>query len=511
MSPYRNRFNSRFQGGLGLPTLSGVQELSSDGGIGYEVASAGRTVRHRGFVQGVYASADRHLDRTTLNYLRESCRMHDRQSSLFSGVINRALDNIIGSVFDFVPTTGDPEVNKVAKAFITNRMRKELCDAAGQMDFPTIARTALRGVWNDGASVLVKQKNGALLNFEADQLESPSQTGQNGSPKRIVNGVELNKKNRHIAYWIRQRETRGDYGSGIHAATNSKRVSSNFVLYPAYKVRFGQTVGVPYLAAILKRHNKINNYLDYESTAAEINAMLGWKIVRNDVGIKLPGDEANTDTTSTYDRIEKMEPGLIFDLQEGEDVDMIGSKRPGDNFEPYLINSLRIIGVGIGMPLELIMLDFSRTNYSSARASLGEARRMFRVWQKFTQTEICMPWYAWQIARGIALGELPADPRLFLARCQWPAWEYIDPVKEATGNQISMDGNVKSPSEVIREQGREPDETFAEIKADKEKMESLGILPEPTVQPEKKLNTQMGLLMSAVSDLTEIVEDLKRD
>jgi lambda family phage portal protein len=436
--------------------------------------------------------------------------MHDRQDSLFSGIINRALDNIVGSVFDFVPSTGDPELDKVAKSFITKRMTKKVCDASGQFDFSSLLKIALRGVWNDGASVLTQRKNGSMLAFEADQLESPNQVGQNGSARRIVNGIELNKLNRHIAYWIRQRETRGDFGAGIHAASNSKRISSSRVFYPAYKTRIGQTSGVPFLASILKRHNKINNYLDYESVAAEINAMLAWQIKRSDTGVPTPGNEANTDTASTYDRVEKIEPGMLFDLDPGESVEMVGSQRPGDNFEPYLINCLRIIGVGIGMPLELIMLDFSRTNYSSARASLGEARRMFRVWQKFAGTEICLPWHTWQITRGIALGELPARPELFNTRIQWPAWEYIEPVKEATGNRISMEDNVKSPSEVIRERGAEPIEVFQEIADDKAKMQELGIFVEPR-QTDNQFSSQVGMLMSAVSDLTELVEDMKND
>lgn len=445
--------------------------------------------------------------------------MHDRRTSLFSGILNRALDNIFGANFDFIPNADDkpltkdgPSLNDIAKKYITFRMTADVCDAAGIMDFSEIGKTALRGVWNDGATLQVKQKTGHLLNFEADQVESPTQTNGSVNVPRIVQGVELNNVNRHVAYWVKQRQSSNDFGMVRGNFRSSKRVPAGNTFYPAYRTRFGQTIGVPYLASILGFFDRTNNYLDYESLAAEGNSMMGWQILRDNISTGPTGTEDNPDTSSSFDQVQKMEPMMVFDFgTTGEKVEMIGSARPGDNFEPYLINSLRIVGVGIGMPLELLLLDFSKTNYSSARASLGEGRRMFRAWQKFCQVKFCMPWYRWQIARGIASGELPADPRLFQARVQWPAWEYIDPVKESTGNQISIDGNVKTQSEVIRERGAEPDEVFNERAKEIEKQKDLKIWVEPTEPSQNKLSSQIGQLMSVVSDLTEKVEDIRSD
>jgi len=133
------------------------------------------------------------------------------------------------------------------------------------------------------------------------------------------------------------------------------------------------------------------------------------------------------------------------------------------------------IPLALKLPLELVLLDFSRTNYSSARASLGEARRMFRTWQRFAEVEFCMPWYRWQIARGVASGVLPADAAVFGARCQWPAWEYIDPLKEAQGNAVAISTATKSISECIRERGQEPAEVREELKRDVEWLREVGI------------------------------------
>lgn len=443
-------------------------------GVGYEIADGGRTRRNFGLVAGLVAAADRHLTKHTLGQLREFCRMHDRQSTLFSGILDRALHNIFGANFDFVPQTGESELDKRAKDYIAERMTKEKADAEGKRDLAEIAQAGVRAVWNDGDILLAKRRDGSLLAYEADQMETPSEMQRPGG-RRVVLGVELDDVNRPRRFCVKKRLTKNDYGNTEYAGEKYQWIPAHQAIWPAYRKRFHQTRGVPFLAVILGTFDRTNNYLDYESLAAEGNSMLGWQIIKEPDDTAPPGEEDNPDTGSNFDKLQKMEPFMVFDLGTGEEIKTIANNRPGDNFESYLITCCRIIGVGVGLPLELLLLDFSRTNYSSARASLSEGRRMFRVWQKWAAQHICLPWHRWQIDRGIAAGELPADPRLYLTRCQWPAWEYIDPVKENQGSQIAISFAGKSISEYIRERGREPLEVFDELENDVKTLKEKGI------------------------------------
>lgn len=457
-------------------------------GVGYEIAVSSRTRRAFGVVAGLVASADRHMSKTTLGQLREICRMHDRGSALFSGMIDRAIDNVFGSDFDFIPNSGDRELDKIIKRYIKGRQTAENASASCEESFPDLAKLALRAVWTDGDQLLVKKPNGRLLPFEADQIETPGAAGLGGGAERIVLGVRLDNDNRHLGYYVRLRHSRGDTGY-IRPDAPSQFVKRVDAIFPAYRKRQNQTRGIPFLAAALAFYDRTHNWLDYESLAAEGNSMLGWKITKEHSVNDLAGAAANEDdeTNSTFEQVQKMEPLQVFELRPGEDVQMIGAERPGSNFEPYLITCCRVIGVAIGMPLELVMMDFSRTNYSSARASLGEARRSFRVWQKFADERICRPWYAWQIARGIAAGELPAKDTLFDFRCQWPAWEYIDPAKSAAGNDLDMRNLIKTPQECIREQGKEPLEVLDEWQVWNKELEERGLKrPEPAAKTASK-------------------------
>jgi lambda family phage portal protein len=392
--------------------------------------------------------------------------MHDRQSPLISGLLDRAVHNIFGANFDFIPTTKEKTLNEKIKSYISRRMEARFADAARQDDFPDMAMTGLRAVWNDGDQLWVKRKEGNLLVFEADQVETPTDSRLQTPDKRIVLGVELDDYNGHNGYYVRQRLTKGDYGGLKESSPDYQRVPEQYAIFPAFRKRKNQTRGVPFLATILGFYDRMNDYIDYEAIAALANSMLGYKITRKtplEVNNGPPNITTNTGPTNeTFDKLEKMEPLMIFDLLQDEDIDVFGSQRPGDNFSPYLMICARILGVGVGMPLEILMLDFSQTNYSSGRMAKAEAKKTTRVWRNFAETREAMPWYRWQIARGIALGELPPAPNIFSARCQWPEEEYIDPQKEAQGNKIAVQSCEKTVSENIRARGGEPEEVFVE-------------------------------------------------
>lgn len=57
----------------------------------------------------------------------------------------------------------------------------------------------------------------------------------------------------------------------------------------------------------------------------------------------------------------------------------------------------------------------------------------------------------------------------------WPAWEYLDPAKEAAGHELALKNRTKSRSQIIREQSEEPDRVFAEIADEEDELRGLGV------------------------------------
>jgi len=438
---------------------------SARGSRGFDVVTPDRTRRAMAFMTGLAAAADAHLDGLTLGRLREMCRMHDRRSALFSGMLDRAVDNVFGADFDFIPRTDDRELNRRIKTYITEQMQPDRFDAAGMMGMVEACHLALRAIWNDGETLWVKRPGGVVMAFEADQINTPKHDKTN-----ITLGVEKTADGRPVALHLDQRKNANDSGTVSASPERSVRVTIPNAIWPVFRKRYGQTRGLPVIAAALSSYGRLNNYLDYESLAAEGNAMLGIKITREPGDEALPGvvDNADSGTASTFDKVQKFEPFSVWDLLPGEDVGLVNSSRPGDAFSPYTTMMCRIVGVAVGFPIELMLMDFSAGNFSSQRMALEEARRSFRRWQQFCHRKLCMPWYRWQIARAVAGGILPARDDIFKANVQWPGWPYIEPYKEANANKIAVEGLQKSVSECIRARGLEPLEVFEEIVAERQ-------------------------------------------
>jgi capsid protein len=55
----------------------------------------------------------------------------------------------------------------------------------------------------------------------------------------------------------------------------------------------------------------------------------------------------------------------------GDKVSPFTPSRPNSGYGQFVENVLRHIGAGLNIPFELLMKDFSKTNYSSARAALS--------------------------------------------------------------------------------------------------------------------------------------------
>ena len=136
-------------------------------------------------------------------------------------------------------------------------------------------------------------------------------------------------------------------------------------------------------------------------------------------------------------------------------------QRPAAQFGAFLENVFRIVAVGLAMPYELLLKDFSKTTYSSARASMLEAWRSFNRRRDRLGTGFMDPIYGLFIEEMVDAGRIDAPDfyanRAAYLRCRWigPGKGWVDPVKEAQAAQIRMDGFVSTLEDECAEQGKD--------------------------------------------------------
>lgn len=424
---------------------------------GYDITQPRRTRRQRAN-RGADGPADNAQDDRTLWEIRETCRDHDRNSGLLHGLIERGVDNIAGPEYQFRPASGDEAFDRDAAELL--KENSVATEYRGLFNLQNIITLGMRSLYPDGDLLLNHLAGNRIQVLEAHELVTPV-NGKGWRDRRVIGGVELDDQGRHAAYYLRDPRQPYNYGySGwVQSHEQAQRLPAASAQHLANRHRFSQTRGVPLLAPLLDMFDMLDGYLDAEMLAAKINADVVYGIRRPQATSPLPGvslqDDLNstTDSETTFDKLLRSEPGMILDLLAGEDFVSIGNSRPGDTFQPYVMTILRMLGASIGMPLELVLLDFSQTNYSSARAALLQAYRCFKRLQLYLRDWLIQPIYNRWMSRWIAAGELPPIDGAYKLLYLPPRWAWIDPLKEVLAMEKQIAAGAGSLDQWVSETG----------------------------------------------------------
>ena len=146
-----------------------------------------------------------------------------------------------------------------------------------------------------------------------------------------------------------------------------------------------------------------------------------------------------------------MQPGTMTIGQPGHKPHIISSNRPGPTFDAFYERILRAAAASTGQPYEMVAKDFSKTNYSSARAALLEVWKLHTLYQDWMIRSFLRPCWmmvmeeAW--LRGLlavpagapSFWKSPAIMRAW-GRCIWtrPPRGQVDPVKERQADDLAL-------------------------------------------------------------------------
>ncbi len=182
---------------------------------------------------------------------------------------------------------------------------------------------------------------------------------------------------------------------------------------------------------------------------------------------------------------QELSPGQIMYGNENEKPEVLESNRPSSNFMNFCDLVMRITASSLEIPYEVLTKDFSKTTYSSARAALLEAWRVYAIYRSFFTRQYCQPLWCMVMEEAWLRGylQLPAGaPDFYEAQALWcntrwigPARGYIDPTKEIQANIEAINAGLMSRSEAIAERGGDFDDVTDQLAAEKKRYEELGI------------------------------------
>ena len=297
------------------------------------------------------------------------------------------------------------------------------------------------------------------------------------SGNKVIQGIEFDSFGRVVAYHFYKNHP-GDTLAAVEKNVELIRVDTVDVAHGYLIERIKQTRGVSIFHAVLNLLKDVKEYKESETVAARIAAAMVFQI-RRDVGMN-PNDAHKALEKTTRDF--SIKPGMLFDgLLPGEQAEILSSDRPNPNLKGFLDTQLRGICAGTYSAFSSVSKDYLGGSYSSQRqeanenrASILELRQIFinqhnqPIYQRFV--EMCDLQGLIVIPSNIDLDTL------FDADFRGPGMERIDAKAEADANIQNILAGLKSKTEIILENGGDPEEVNAQINAERKFASESGLL-----------------------------------
>lgn len=445
----------------------------------YFAASNGRYMPTPPGVSPMGSGADYHY-RTETEYFRmlERARFLDRDNMVVGQGVTRVVANILQEGFTYDPDTGDEGLDAEWKARWKEWSEEpSLCDFEGERCFQDFEQAAMRNVIVDGDAIPLLTNRGSIQWRESHHLRNPYGIFNND---RIVHGVEMNGSRQRVAYWITSDEI--NPLRAIVPTNNFRRIpkrDANGLLNCLHLYdpkRMSQTRGVTAFAPSvvpMQYHEDLQFATLLKAKVASFIAIFRqYDAEANVQSGRQGGARSRVSMVDGSSRIVES-TGLAQTItgDPGEKLEGFAPNIPNQEFFPHMSLILGIIAINLDLPLVVFMLDPSRTNFSSWRGAIDQARMRFRQRQDWMRRNFHQPITKWQVSSWLASDpatrNLPSTVDPYGHTWKRPKWAYIEPLTDGQADDLRISRNLEAASTVCAESGRDWDEVAPRIVRDR--------------------------------------------
>jgi lambda family phage portal protein len=401
-----------------------------------------------------------------------------RNNPWVTTAVDSLVGNVVGAGIKPQSTHPDRAVRETLQALWLRWT--DHADAGGLADFHGLQSLAVRAMIESGenfARLRVSPEVGSSVPLSIELLDReqvPTDLHREiGGGARIRAGIEFNSAGHRVAYRVLPSRPGDSLGP---LRMDPVRVPAADCLHLFKPLAAGQLRGITWLAPVLLRLHELDQFEDASLVKAKVAALFTGFITDPDGTVGgLSGD--NNSGVLTVG----MEPGSLIPLPPGADI-RFSTPTEHDAYAPFVKNHLRAVAAGMGLPYELVSGDLEGVTYSSIRAGLIEfRRRVDQLQHNIVVYQFCRPVWERFVRLAVLSGVLPAhdfdkNPAAYLG-CQWlpPKFDYVDPKKDVEAEILAIDAGLKSRTQAISERGYDAENIDAEIAADKERADALGL------------------------------------
>jgi len=395
-------------------------------------------------------------DRESRTWVMARARDLERNSDIMNSVINAYKRNVIGSGFQIQAKTPRSELNKELERLWKKWCKARNCDVTGQQSLNQILRMAVVRKKVDGGILFVKRyTNDGMIPFclqmiEVDELDT-MQTYPNKEGNRVVGGVEYNRYNRPVGYWIRQYDIDG------YSISDPVYVKADDCIFYFSKKRPSQIREMSDMAQTVTRIRDVNEFITAVSVKQRIEACLAVFIKKALPVTGIGRTDQSSERKFDYDG-KTLTPGMMKELNAGDDVEVVNPTGQSADATSFTKLQQRLIGAGQGLSYESTSRDMSETNYASARQGaiedemtyLEEKEMIISILDEIYETFVISCW----IAGLIDVKDFWEHKDDYLMH-EWiqPPKKWVDPQKESNATKTALNLGIKTYKQVAAENG----------------------------------------------------------
>lgn len=433
-------------------------------------------------------------------HMMERARHYERDDAVIGQGIRRLAANVIQDGFTPDPDTGSKDLDgRLKDLWFDWSEDPDQCHSEGEFTFHDMEELAFSSTIRDGDIFAFPLIEGSVQLVEGHRPRTPLNTRRN-----VVHGILLDERARREELWV----TKEDIGmhSSVRRVSDIAKYSFRdengrkqiFQLY--FPKRTSQRRGYTALAPV---SDVIGMHDDLEFTKLVQHQMASLiVIIRQNMDNSRAGtgngQGAGNGTESEQQlpnggvrRIPNIDAGLDIKANQNEKIEFNSANIPNESFFSHANLLLTFIAINLDMPVAMLLLDASNTNFSGWRGSMDQARVRFRWFQRKMISHWHRPIYRWKVQQWLiddpAAAEFASksdeiDP--FRHKWKIPGWPYIEPFKDSQADNLQQEKFLNSPRRLQAARGRQWEQLAPEIVQDK------GLLIELAIEESERINKE---------------------
>lgn len=398
-----------------------------------------------------------YTDRYSRDVVRARARDLERNSDMMNSVVGPFVRNTVGTGYVLQSNIEDAAIAKEVERLWKLWCKKQNCDVTATQSFNQMLRMAVRRKKIDGGVLFVKRFTSdglipfKLQMFEVDELDG-SQVDPHDKGNRVVGGIEYNRYNRPMGYWISQYATDG------LSIIEPIYVDAKDVIFYFSKRRPSQLREMSDMSQTITRIRDTNEFMTAVSVKQRIEACLAIFIKKQlpTTGIGRTGAGA-TGPRQTYEG-KTLSPGMIKEMNAGDEIQVVNPQGQATDAASYIKLQQHLIGAGQGLGYEVTARDMSESTYSSTRQGLIEDGMTYADEEELL-LEVMDEIYETFIISVVLAGLIPTKSfwnnkhEFFSHRWVKDPKPWIDPAKEAAATKTALQTGQKTFKQIAAENG----------------------------------------------------------